>query len=170
MELGRFFYTAQDISKFESWVCWAHDRNFQVWKWMHSLVYKAIGKCLIIWMEMRQQKENHNNNNKSYKQIDICINIYRGKGHSIISSNFILRYQDEIRGGSWCEYSYPCSLVNSRCKKDNAKTIYNTFFTMLDDYLLQIHNGGGISICYHDECPVLEINAQDDTSRTIIPI
>ena len=35
-------------------------------------------------------------------------------------------------GGAWCEDSYPCSLVNARCKKDNAKIIYNTFGTMLD--------------------------------------
>ena len=36
--------------------------------------------------------------------------------------------------------------------------------------MLNIQNGGGISICAHDECSVLEINAQDDNSRTIIPI
>ena len=41
---------------------------------------------------------------------------------------------------------------------------------MLVDDLLQIQNGGGISICAHNECLVLEINSQDDTSRTIIPI
>ena len=41
---------------------------------------------------------------------------------------------------------------------------------MLDYELLQIHNYGVILICDHDECPVLAINAQDDTSRTIIPI
>ena len=41
---------------------------------------------------------------------------------------------------------------------------------MLDDDMLHIHNGGGISICAHDECPVLSINAQNDTSRNNIPI
>ena len=41
---------------------------------------------------------------------------------------------------------------------------------MLDDDLLQIQNGGGLLICAHDESPVLAINAQDDTSITIIPI
>ena len=51
-----------------------------------------------------------------------------------------------------------------------AEIIYNTFVTMIDDDLLQIQNVGGLSICAHDECPVLAINAQDDTSRKIIPI
>ena len=41
---------------------------------------------------------------------------------------------------------------------------------MLDYELLHIQNGGGISIYAHYEYTVLEINAQDDTSRTIIPI
>ena len=40
---------------------------------------------------------------------------------------------------------------------------------MLDD-LQQIQNDGGISICARDECPVLAINEQDDTSRKIIPV
>ena len=44
------------------------------------------------------------------------------------------------------------------CKKDNDEIIYTNFGTMLDDDLLQIHNGGGLSICAHDECPVLETN------------
>ena len=61
-------------------------------------------------------------------------------------------------------------LGNARCKKDNAKTIYNTFGTILGDDLLQIQNGGGLSICSHNECHVLAINSQDDTSRTIITI
>ena len=41
---------------------------------------------------------------------------------------------------------------------------------MLDDDLLHIHNGGGLSICSHGERPALAINAQDGTSRTIITI
>ena len=41
---------------------------------------------------------------------------------------------------------------------------------MLDDELFYIHNGGGLSLCDHDECPLLAINAQDDTSRKFIPI
>ena len=41
---------------------------------------------------------------------------------------------------------------------------------MLDDELFLIHNGGGLSLCDHDECPLLAINAQDDTSRKFIPI
>ena len=41
---------------------------------------------------------------------------------------------------------------------------------MLDYDLLQIHNVGVLSICAYDECLVMEINAQYDTSGTIIPI
>ena len=41
---------------------------------------------------------------------------------------------------------------------------------MLDDDLLRIQNGGGLSICDNDECSVEAINTQDDTSRTIIPL
>ena len=55
--------------------------------------YKAIEKCLMLWMETRQKRDNYNNYNKAYKQIDICINIDHGKGHSRILANFILRYQ-----------------------------------------------------------------------------
>ena len=58
------------------------------------------------------KKDNHKNN-KAYKQIDICINPDHGNGNSIILANFILRYQDDSRGGAWCKYSYPCSLGNS---------------------------------------------------------
>ena len=132
-------------------------------------LYKAIENFLMLWMETRQKKYNHNNN-KAYKQMDIFMNLDHEKGHSRILSNFVLRYQDASRGGSWCKDSYPCSLVNSQCQKDNSEIIYNTFGTIIDDDLLQIQNGGVISICAHDECPVSEINAQDDTSTTIIPI
>ena len=41
---------------------------------------------------------------------------------------------------------------------------------MLDDDLVHIHNDGGLSIWAHGECTVLEINAQDDTTRKFIPI
>ena len=47
-----------------------------------------------------------------HKQIDIRINLDHGKGHSIISDNFILRYQDDSHGGAWCKDSYSCSLGN----------------------------------------------------------
>ena len=100
-----------------------------------SWSYKAIEKCLMIWMETRQKKDNHKNN-KAYKQIDICINTDHGKGHSRILAKFILRYQDYSRGVAWCEDRYLYSLVNYRCKKDNAKIIYNNFVTILDDELL----------------------------------
>ena len=116
-----------------------------------------------------EKKDNHHNN-KAYKQIYIFIYLDHGKGHSIISANFIFRYQYDSRSGAWCKDSYPCSLVNSQCQKYNSEIIYNTFGTIIDYDLLQIQNGGVISICAHDECPVLEINAQDDTSTTIIPI
>ena len=36
---------------------------------------------------------------------------------------------------------------------------------MIDDDLLKIQNGGGLSICAHDEYTVLEINAQDYTRK-----
>ena len=100
-------------------------------------------------METWGEKDNHNNNN-AYKQIDICINIDHGKGHSRILANFILRYQYDSRGDAWCEDSYPCSLGDSWWKNDNAEIIYNTFVTMLDDDLLHIQNGGGLSICAYD--------------------
>ena len=76
------------------------------------------------------------NNNKAYKQIYIFIYLDHGKGHSIISANFIFRYQYDSRSGAWCKDSYPCSLGNSRYKKYNAKIIYNNFVTILDDELL----------------------------------
>ena len=65
-------------------------------------LYKAIEKCLMIWMETSKRNDNHNNN-KAYNKIDICINLDHGKGHSITSANFILRYQDGSHGGSWCK-------------------------------------------------------------------
>ena len=115
-------------------------------------------------METRQKRYNHNTN-KAYKQIDICINLDHGKGHSRISANFILRYQDDSCAGAWYEDSYACSLGNARCKKDNSEIIYNTFGTVLDDDLLQIQNDSGLSICAHDECLVLEINSQSFLHR-----
>ena len=63
---------------------------------------------------------------------------------------FILSYQDDSSGGEWYKDSYPCSMVNARCKKYNDEIIYNTFCNMIDDDLFQIHNGGGISIWAHD--------------------
>ena len=86
-------------------------------------------------MEKRKKKDNHNKNN-AYQKIEISINIDHGKGHSRISANFILRYQDDSCGGAWCKDSYQRLLGNDLWKKDNAEIIYNTFGTMLDDDLL----------------------------------
>ena len=106
-------------------------------------LYKAIKNLLMLWMEAQQNNYNHNNN-KAYKQIYICINLYHGKGHSIISDKFVFRYQDDSHGGAWCEDSCLWSLGNYWYKKDDAKIIYNTFITMIDDELLRIQNDGGL--------------------------
>ena len=45
-----------------------------------SWLYKAIEKCLTLWMEIWQKNYNHNNN-KAHKKIYICINIDNGKGN-----------------------------------------------------------------------------------------
>ena len=36
---------------------------------------------------------------------------------------------------------------------------------MIDDDLLHIQNGSGLSVCDHSECPMLSINAEDYTTR-----
>ena len=95
------------------------------------------------------------NNNKAYKQIYIFIYLDHGKGHSIISANFIFRYQYDSRSGAWCKDVYSCSLRNSRFKKDNAKIIYNDLGNMIDYEVLQIQNSSGILIFAHDKYPVL---------------
>ena len=110
-------------------------------------------------LDIDAKKKDNRNNNKAYNQIYIYINLDHEKGHSRISAKFILRHQDDSCGGEWYEDSYPCSLGYARCKKDNDEINYTNFGTMLDDDLFQIHNGGSISICAHDECPVLETNA-----------
>ena len=67
-----------------------------------------------------RKEENHNNNNKAYKKIDIIINIYQGKKHSKSLDKFILRYQYDSIGGAWCKDSYLCSMRNALRKKDKA--------------------------------------------------
>ena len=116
--------------------------------------FKLIKKCLVLWMDMRQKKENQNNN-KAYKKIYICINLDHRTGHSRILDSPILRYQYDRRSGAWWKDVYSCSLQNSLFKKDNAKIIYNDLGNMIDYEVLQIQNISGILIFAHDKYPVL---------------
>ena len=106
-------------------------------------------------LDIDAKKKDNRNNNKAYNQIYIYINLDYGEGHSRILVGFILRYQDDSSGGEWYKDSYPCSMVNARCKKYNDEITFNNFGTMLDNDLLQIQNGNGLSIYDHYECTVL---------------
>jgi hypothetical protein len=126
--------------------------------------YKSVVKCFKLWMKTRLLKDTERA--KGYKQIDICINLDHGKGHSRISANFISRFQDS--DGGWHEESYPCALGNARCLHDNAEIILKTFGVLLDEDLISIQTSGGLCITTDNK---VELAADtDDANGTIIPV
>jgi hypothetical protein len=77
-------------------------------------------------------------------RIDLTISIDHGKGYSRATLNVIPRWQ--LDDGSWCEDSHVFTLANARCKKDNTDIIRNTFGTLLNTELKQIHEWGMLCI------------------------
>eukprot|EP00957_Ditylum_brightwellii_P160848 12246618-Ditylum_brightwellii.AAC.1 len=75
-------------------------------------LYTLINKCSMLWMKTRLTKDKLNRN-KIHKQIDVCVNLDHGKGHSRILANFILRSQDDSQGGAQCKDNYPGALGNA---------------------------------------------------------
>mmetsp|Transcript_32788 Transcript_32788/g.48821 ORF Transcript_32788/g.48821 Transcript_32788/m.48821 type:complete len:206 (+) Transcript_32788:1180-1797(+) len=129
--------------------------------------YKLVVQCLKLWMETCVQKMK----NKAYCQIDVCINLDHGKGHSRISANFICRFKDY--DGKWCKDSHSCALGNARCKKDNAQIIEQTFGGLLDEDLSTIKECEGICITTTARSVknvMLSTDPYPTADNTIIPI
>jgi hypothetical protein len=101
--------------------------------------YKSVSKVLLLWLQSQ-----FTGAAPDFKQIDICINLDHGKGHSRISGNFLARWKNE--DDEWCEESHPCALGNARCKKDNAEIISNTFGKLLDEDLKKIREFGAVAL------------------------
>eukprot|EP00957_Ditylum_brightwellii_P142603 10865363-Ditylum_brightwellii.AAC.1 len=98
-------------------------------------------------MEACLTKDKHIND-KLYQK-NICINLDHAKGYSRISANF-----------TWG----PKMTV---MVVQGAKTIFLTHLKMLGTKRIMLKsfmNGGGVSICSLDECAILEIDAENDTS------
>jgi hypothetical protein len=65
--------------------------------------------------------------------IDISTSSNHGKGHSRITFTFVACWP--IDNGEWNEEEYSCTIRNTRCKKDNSKTIMNTIWAAFEQSL-----------------------------------
>ena len=90
--------------------------------------YKSLLHVLELWLATRYNRDPIKT--RQYQLIDVVINLDHGKGHSWISVNIIGRYQEEH--GTWGDDTYPCSLGNACCRKDNSQIITNTFGQLLN--------------------------------------
>ena len=53
--------------------------------------YKSVKDCMELWLGKSAKEKNY----IPFHQIDVCINLDHGKGHSRISANFIGRTKDK---------------------------------------------------------------------------
>ena len=104
--------------------------------------YRSVKQCLELWLQ--DHTKANVKKNLPFDEVNVCINLDHGKGHSRVSANFIGRSKD--KDGKWVSESSSFALGNARCKKDNATIIQNTFGKLLDDDLMLMKDKS-IKIC-----------------------